>query len=65
MAGDGKIYLVNEDGIATVILAGDKPNVLSTNPLGEKISATPALVNGAIFLRSDQHLFCIGEKKLR
>lgn len=65
VAGDGKIYLVNEDGIATVILAGDKPNVLSTNPLGEKISATPAFADGAIFLRSDQHLFCIGEKKIR
>jgi len=38
---------------------------LSTNPLGEKISATPAFADGAIFLRSDQHLFCIGEKKIR
>jgi outer membrane protein assembly factor BamB len=64
VAADGKIYLTNETGTTTVLAASDKPTVVSTNPLpGETILATPAIANGAIYLRSDQHLYCIGEKK--
>jgi outer membrane protein assembly factor BamB len=60
---DGKIYLVNEDGLTTVLRPGDKPQILSTNVLGEPMLATPAIANGAIYLRSDQHLYCFSEKK--
>jgi outer membrane protein assembly factor BamB len=62
VAADGKIYLVNEEGTTTVIQTGDQPQIVSTNPLGETMLATPAIANGAIFLRSDQHLYCIGAK---
>ncbi|HLJ97053.1 MAG TPA: hypothetical protein VKU02_28070, partial [Gemmataceae bacterium] len=58
-----KIYLVNEDGLTTVLEPSDPPRILSTNPLGEPMLATPAIADGAIYLRSDQHLFCIREKK--
>ena len=37
------------------------PEVLSVNALEETILATPSIANGAIFLRSDQHLWCIGK----
>jgi hypothetical protein len=37
--------------------------VLATNPVGETVLATPAVSGGAIYLRSDGHLFCIGAKK--
>jgi outer membrane protein assembly factor BamB len=60
---DGKLYVVAEDGATTVIEVGDKPKVLATNALGETILATPAVAGGALFLRSDQHLWCIGAKK--
>jgi outer membrane protein assembly factor BamB len=60
---DGKIYLVSEEGITTVMEAGTEPKVLATNPLGETILASPVASGGALFLRSDQHLFCIGAKK--
>ena len=46
-----------------MVQLGDKPQVLARNPVGETILATPALANGTILLRSDQHLWCIGEKK--
>jgi outer membrane protein assembly factor BamB len=62
VVADGKLYVVNEDGATTVIELGDKPKVLATNAMGEKILATPAVANGALFLRSDQHLWCIAEK---
>ncbi len=60
---DGKLYVVSEDGKTTVIKLGDKPEVLAVNSVGETILATPAISGGAIFLRSDKHLYCIGAKK--
>ena len=63
MVADGKLYLVNEEGVTTAIEAGPRPRVLATNPLGEEVLATPAVSNGALFLRTDRHLYCIAEKK--
>jgi outer membrane protein assembly factor BamB len=60
---DGKLYVVAEDGTVTVIEIGDKPKVLATNPMGETLLTTPAIAGGALFLRSDGHLWCIGERK--
>lgn len=33
------------------------------NVLKGELLATPAIANGAIFLRTDKHLYCIGTKK--
>jgi outer membrane protein assembly factor BamB len=60
--GDGKLYAVSEAGVTTVIKLGDKPTVLASNDLGEVILGSPAISGGAIFLRSDQHLWCVGKK---
>lgn len=60
---DGKLYVVSEEGITTVIKLGDKPEVLAVNSVGETVLATPAISGGAIYLRSDKHLYCIGTKK--
>jgi outer membrane protein assembly factor BamB len=61
VAAGGKIYLVNEEGVTTVVEAGAQPRVLHTNRLGETILATPAVAGRALFLRSDQHLYCIAQ----
>jgi outer membrane protein assembly factor BamB len=63
VAADGKLYVIDETGVATVIKLGDQPEVLATNALGETVLATPAVANGCLYLRSDQHLYCIGAKK--
>jgi outer membrane protein assembly factor BamB len=63
VAADGKIYVVNEKGTTIVVRVGDRPEVLATNTLDETFLATPAIADGALFLRSDQHLYCIGAKK--
>jgi len=59
VAADGKIYAVNDAGTTTVVQAGDKPKILSRNDLDDPILATPAIAGGCIFLRSDQHLYCV------
>jgi outer membrane protein assembly factor BamB len=60
---DGKAYVVNEKGVAMVVQLGAKPKVVDTNDLKDPISATPAISGGAIFLRSEKHLYCIAEGK--
>jgi outer membrane protein assembly factor BamB len=65
VAGDGKLYLVNEEGLTFVVQAGDQPKLLEKNALGETILASPAIADGALFLRSDHHLYCIAEKKAK
>lgn len=58
---DGRLYLVNEEGVVAVVKAGEKPEVASTSELKDTILATPAVADGAIFLRSDKHLWCFGK----
>jgi outer membrane protein assembly factor BamB len=60
---EDKLYVVSEDGLTSVLKLGDKPEVLATNALGETIMATPSIADGCLYLRSDQHLFCVGSKK--
>jgi outer membrane protein assembly factor BamB len=60
VAADGKIYCVNEEGTTTVIRTNAEPRVIATNALGEPMLASPAIADGALFLRGDHHLFRIG-----
>ncbi len=60
VAGDGKVYMVSETGETFVLKAGREPNIVSQNPLEERIIASPAISNGNLILRSDGTLFCIG-----
>jgi outer membrane protein assembly factor BamB len=64
IAGDGKIYFFNEDGTATVISASEKRfHQLFQNAIGEPIFATPALSGGRLFIRTPEHLWCIGRER--
>lgn len=62
VAADGRIYVVSEKGVTTVVKLGDKPEVEATNDLGDEFLATPAIAGGRIYLRSDKALYCIGAK---
>ena len=60
---DGKIYITREDGKTFVLAQGDEFKILSENELdGTQTVASPAFVNGHIVLRTDTHLYSIGEK---
>lgn len=65
VAGDGKIYLVNERGRLTVVRAGRAWRVLSSSDFAEDVYATPAFDDGRIYVRTTGHLYCFGlaEKK--
>jgi outer membrane protein assembly factor BamB len=59
---DGKIYLQARDGVATVVKAGPQFEILGTNDVGEAVSASLAISNGRIYLRSFDALYAIGKK---
>jgi outer membrane protein assembly factor BamB len=54
-----KILQSSEDGDVFVIQAGPEHKVVTTNRLGEPIYASPALSNGTIYIRGEQHLYAI------
>ena len=62
VAGDGKIYFVSETGETIVMQSGRTPTVLARNDLGERAIASPAISNGQIFIRTDDHIYCIGTR---
>ena len=51
VAADGKIYLSSEDGDVFVVKAGPTYELLSKNPIGEVLMATPAISDGLIIFR--------------
>ncbi len=62
VAGDGKIYCLNETGECTVIDGkADTFTVLATNNLGEGSLGSPALANGLVFIRTDNAIYAIGK----
>jgi outer membrane protein assembly factor BamB len=61
VAGNGKLYLVNEQGQLTVISTAADWQVLHAADFEENVYATPAIVDGKIYLRTAGHLYCFGE----
>jgi outer membrane protein assembly factor BamB len=61
---DGKIYLLSEQGITTVLQLSDDPQtlptILATNPLKERCRASMAIAGKQLLIRSESHLWCIG-----
>jgi outer membrane protein assembly factor BamB len=63
VAADGKIYLSMEDGEVNVVKAGTTFELLSRNPIGEVLMATPAVSEGVLYVRGMQSVFAIGKPK--
>ena len=61
VSSDGRIYFLADNGETTIIEAGPEFRVIAKNPLGERVQASPAISNGKLFIRTDRHLFCIGQ----
>jgi hypothetical protein len=51
----------DNEGTTFVVKAGREFELLGTNSLGERITASPAISGNELFYRTDSHLFCIGE----
>jgi outer membrane protein assembly factor BamB len=63
VAAGGHLYIVNEDGVLMVVKAGgEKGEIVAHHEFGETILGTPAIANGALYLRSDRHLWKVARR---
>jgi outer membrane protein assembly factor BamB len=58
----GRVYLLAEDGTATVFTPGPAYQPVATNKLGERALASPAVAGDALLVRTDKHLWKIAGK---
>ena len=56
---DNRIYFQNEHGVTTVLEAKKTYRQLAKNDIGERTLASLAVADGAIFLRTEKHLYRI------
>jgi outer membrane protein assembly factor BamB len=61
VTANGLVYFLSDKGIMTIVKPGPAFEVVARNELGEKTFASPAISHGRLFLRSENHLYCIGE----
>jgi len=61
LAVDGRLYFSNQEGRTTVLAPGDTYQELAQNDLDGQIMASLAVVDNDLLLRTDTHLYRIGE----
>ena len=55
------VYCLDDSGTTFVLAGGRGFKVLRRNEIDERAWSTPAIVNGALYLRTVDHLYCISE----
>jgi outer membrane protein assembly factor BamB len=61
VAAGGKVFLVSQSGVVTVLKAGGTPEVLTFHELDDEAYATPAIGDGRIYVRTRSALYCFGK----
>lgn len=56
----GLAYFLADDGIVKVVKPGPELEIVAENPLGEYSYASPAISQGQLFIRGEEHLYRIG-----
>lgn len=56
---DGKIYVINEEAVVSVLEAGPKFNILAVNQLEGFTLSSPAVSGNQLFFRTSEYLYCI------
>lgn len=59
VAGDGKVFFASENGTVYVVEHGSEPKIIAENKMGQPCLATPAISEGAIFIRSTKKLTAV------
>jgi len=62
LAGD-RLYVSNTEGGIFVLAASPDFELLASNEMGEPMKAALAASDGQLFIRTYQHLYCIGVRK--
>ena len=60
VAVDGKVFFTNDNGTTFVVRAGPEFELLHTNDIGASTLASPALVGGRWYIRTEVELLAVG-----
>ena len=63
LAVGGKIFVASQKGVVTVVAPGNALNVLTRHDLHDQIFATPAIMEGTLYVRTAGHLWAFGVRK--
>jgi outer membrane protein assembly factor BamB len=61
IVADGKLFMMDNDGVMRVYEFSKEMKLISENNLGEIAGTTPAFSEGRIYIRGEKNLYCIGE----
>ena len=61
IAVDGKVFFTNDAGQTFVLKAGPEFELLHINEIGTRTLASPALVDGRWYLRTEDELIAVGD----
>jgi outer membrane protein assembly factor BamB len=62
VGADGKVFFTNDEGDTFVLRSGASFDLVRVNRLGERTLASPALVDGKWYIRTDRRLLAIGTR---
>jgi outer membrane protein assembly factor BamB len=62
IAADGRLYFANEDGQVYVVRAGKEYVQIAVNEMAEPITATPAIADGLMVVRTARAVYGIGTR---
>jgi len=62
VAADGRIFVVSEAGKVVVLRAAPEWEILAVNNLDEDTFATPAILDGRIYIRTRAGLYCFAKQ---
>lgn len=62
LLADEKVYIGNQDGEMLVLRPGREYRLLATNQLDSEIMASPAAVQGRLFVRTADSLYCFAQE---
>src|SRR5262249_41039129 len=64
VAANGHIYFISLDGVVTVLSAGEKkPEAVAKEmKLEERTSATPAISDDTLYVRTEKHLYAFAQQ---
>jgi outer membrane protein assembly factor BamB len=58
---EGRLYCCSEEGKVYVLATGEKFEVLAENDLESPILASPAALDGRLYIRTAEELWCVGK----
>lgn len=60
VGADGKVFLISQDGTASVVTAKGDWEILAVNALGDEVFATPAVADGRLYVRTRGTMYAFG-----